>query len=221
MLQTNKIKSLPHQLEISHSIGIASKPNWQLMFQAQNASKDKQPEGIDGYFLIPHWSEIASSYGGATALLVDHIGQRRKFRVTQNLSVLFESFFLTETERKATAIASIQKEQGSKFSIIPAQLGAKYLEQSAHEAVVSMRKHEFPLGLYEVCYIVLQHTELLEGTIFIECPGDSISPDGNGIFSHVPVFVFHEKEIHFAASLPEDVHSTSGIASAIFGQCKM
>lgn len=126
----------------------------------------------DGWFAIPHWSQIGMTY---------HEAVMKVFEVLSNLKerkgayIAYESSLLVkETEEKTAVMEKLFHQQETKNVIIQAQLGKQHRGRSARRMNAVMSPIEFPLGIYEIGIILLTHTDrlmLVDDDIHILCSG--------------------------------------------------
>lgn len=146
-------------------------------------------------FLIPKWQTLAPTYGEALQIVLDKIAASRPFynyRAGQ-----LGPKYLREMEEKKAAFAKLKDEDG--YYTVEAQMGTKYKGKSVKEVRTLFGKNEFGLGAFEVASILLTHPELLTKyeDLWIDCPGDEFSPDGDGEFSRAPYLYFDDGKLGF------------------------
>ncbi len=119
----------------------------------------KLPAGAEGWFIIPHWKTIASSYNEAVCKILELI---KKSWNNGFLNQCGKLDYLSRSEKTAEILEKINNEQGNKaFMIIPAQLGLRYRGRSPNRAHEIMSPREFGLGAFEVGSMLLTHKERL------------------------------------------------------------
>lgn len=154
----------------------------------------------DKYF-IPHWKQIDATYSGAVQKILDAIKSTRPFYNWREGKI--DESHLRQTDRK------IKAWEGKEYLSIDAQLGEKYKGKSVTTARKLMEANEFGLGWYEMGIILLTHPDVLTSydDLWIDCPGDEFSPDGDGEFSEAPSFGFSDGRLRTGAG---DVDGASG-----------
>lgn len=162
------------------------------------------PEGMEAWFLIPHYSKIADTYDGAVLMLVS------------TLKKLYGDEFSNRLDGKIDAdnLRRIGKYQTPE--IIPCQLGTKYRGQSVKEArnFLAGRSDEIALGAYEVLMIAITNPQLIDGSYWgIDCAADEYSLDADGVFVRSPCVYFGDGGVGFCAGFADAAYSGFGSAS--------
>jgi hypothetical protein len=157
------------------------------------------PDDAEGWFAIPRWQALASTYNDAVKMVLEALGKRRKFanRIIGRLGPVY----LRQSERSKLAENILaDQQQGQDFFVFAAQAGMLHRGSSARRARVVMAGNEFGLGAFAVACILLTHPERLSGadTLMIDCGGDEYSFRGDYTFDRVPLFDYDLSGIEFS-----------------------
>ncbi len=174
----------------------------------------KLPAGAEGWFIIPHWKTIASSYNEAVCKILELI---KKSWNNGFLNQCGKLDYLSRSEKTAEILEKINNEQGNKaFMIIPAQLGLRYRGRSPNRAHEIMSPREFGLGAFEVGSMLLTHKERLShfNDLYIDCSGDVYLFEPEDKFKKAPFFQFVNQQIEFGARWYSYTSPFYGTASA-------
>ncbi len=180
------------------------------------------PTGAEGWFAIPHWSKIGSSYQEALekvlALLENtfYDGYFENYRQGQ-----LGECWLHETSDKEGEMKTLQQSQNADILLVPAQFGLRHRGRSADRACAVMNTGEFSLGAYEIVIMLLTHPERLQklNDLWIDCAGDRYSL---GIFfcSVVLNFWCDHQGLHFDCRPCDDPDSNFGSVSGFMPSLK-
>jgi hypothetical protein len=201
--------------ELFPGIGYA---NQDLLAQIENGEA-AIPTGAEGWFAIPHWSKVGSTYQEALeevlALLAKAYGGRfQNYRQGQ-----LGSQYLRETSKKARTMEVLQQRQNKDNIIfVPAQFGLRHKGCSIRRARASMPSYEFGFGAYEIGIMLLTHLERLKHSddLRIDCAGDEYSPTADGGFEYALCFRFNDSMLEFGCSPVSDTDGRYGSASGFF-----
>ena len=112
------------------------------------------PIGADGYFAIPKWQKIATTYGGAVEKVLNLFNQDEK----KGLYLRDLKERLHQTARKKEVFRKISEEQQEHdILVIPAQFGTRHLGRSPRRVLKVMRENEFDLDVFDVACMYLTH----------------------------------------------------------------
>lgn len=145
------------------------------------------PLAAEGWFIIPRWQLLASTYEEALELILE----RGNF-----LNYFHGQLQEREVERGGLEkkLEIISKSQNSDILILPAQLGLLYKGYSSDEVRRSLKENEFQLGAFEMSVILLTHKNRLNhyNDLGILCGGDMINPDPEEEidYTNIPSFSF-------------------------------
>ncbi len=176
------------------------------------------PAGAEGWFAVPRWEKVASSYNEAVEKVLDLIGKTRTF-YNYRKGVLGLKY-LRLSERTAVALQMIGEKQKGDFLLIPAQFGLTHRGRSVRRVRVVYAPHEFGLGSFITGCMILSHPERLVQweQLHIDCPGDEYAPGADGEFSSAPIFRFYDGEVEFDAYWVSGANENYGSASGFVSQ---
>lgn len=157
------------------------------------------PEGAEGWFAIPRWQALASTYNEAVESMLAVLGKRRRFsnRVAGRLT----EAYLRQSARSFLAEEILADQQpGSDILVVAAQAGMLHRGSSARRTRAALAGNEFGLGTFAFCALLLTHPERLSlsGTLMVDCCGDEYSISGDTTFDRVPLFDFDVSGIEFS-----------------------
>lgn len=156
------------------------------------------PQGAEGFFAIPHWSLIGTSYLGAIGRVAVLLQQLHSRHFQNSIKRQVGSGYLLEETRKVKAMEALQQAQNADILIIPAQFGARYNNVCANRALSEMKEgKEFGLGVYETGIMLLTHPERLQdmSDMRIGCIGDEASSVRSGTSRCTPLFDISGSEL--------------------------
>ncbi|MBI2626814.1 MAG: hypothetical protein HYW77_01070 [Parcubacteria group bacterium] len=176
------------------------------------------PAGAEGWFAVPRWEKVASSYNEAVEKVLDLIGKTRTFHNYRKGAL--GPKYLRLSERTAVALQMIGEKQKGDFLLIPAQFGLTHRGRSVRRMRVVYAPHEFGLGSFIVDCMLLSHPERLIQweQLHIDCPGDEYSPGADGRFGSAPYFLFDDVRVKFNAYGVSDPDDSFGSASGFLSQ---
>jgi hypothetical protein len=172
------------------------------------------PEGAEGWFAIPRWEKLGSSYGEAVDRVLAKIASKRKFYNHREGQTGSE--YLREHEKTVKAFQTLEGDQnGHDILIVPAQFGLRHRGRSVRQAREVMNAVEFGLGAFAVGSMILMHPEreVEFDQIHIDCAGDEFAPDADGDFSYALLFNFCDDEVGFDADWCNNANGDYGSAS--------
>jgi len=152
-------------------------------------SKGNVPDGAEGWFAIPRWRAIASTYVGAVGKVLDMIEGDRDNGFYNSIECKLDARHFRQTRKSAKFFARIAREQEHKdILFIPAQFGSDYVDLPVRWAREKMGVGEFALGLFAVATMTLVHPQRFVtcNDLWIACSGDEYASSGDG-FNSVPV----------------------------------
>jgi hypothetical protein len=176
------------------------------------------PAGAEGWFAVPRWEKVASSYNEAVEKVLDLIGKTRTFHNYRKGAL--GPKYLRLSERTAVALQMIGEKQKGDFLLIPAQFGLTHRGRSVRRVRVVYAPHEFDLGSFITGCMILSHPERLVQweQLHIDCPGDEYSPAADGRFGLAPIFYFDGGKVGFGASWVDYADERYGSASGFVSQ---
>ncbi len=143
------------------------------------AKEGNLPIEATGWFAIPKWQSIASSYAEATLRVLNLVKAylQNGFYSYQSLdSSNFNQSLFQETLEKKNSIAKIAKFQnGYDTLVLPIQMGILHKGKTARGVRDSFGSNEFGLGVFEFCIIILTHLENFQRphNLHFCCTGDN------------------------------------------------
>lgn len=185
-------------------------------YDAALATNDA-PVGSEGNFLILPWQEVAPTYGEAVQIILNKLSKQRGGKFYNYLENLLGPQYLREGSKKIKAMKKIATEQSSYNAlVVSAQLGILHRGKSVNDARSGMGDNEFPLGAYEIGFILLTHPNLLQhdDDLYIDCAGDEYAFDADGVFLDAPHFNFADGDLEFGTNRIGSPADGGGSASA-------
>jgi hypothetical protein len=171
------------------------------------------PAGAEGWFAVPRWEKVASSYNEAVEKVIDLIGKTHTFALGPK--------YLRLSERTAVALQMIGEKQKGDFLLIPAQIGLTHRGRSVQRVrEIIGNSNEFGLGSFLAGCVILSHPERLVQweQLHIDCPGDEYAPVVDGRFGDAPVFYFDDGKVEFNAHWIYRARERYGSASGFVSQ---
>lgn len=161
------------------------------------------PTGAEEYFLIPSWRKIAPTYPEAVQKALNALKSTRPFYNLQ------EGQIDAKHLRQRTEL---------KQEIIAAQFGEMFKGSSIYDVRISVeakRNSQVLFGTYEVAIMLLTHPDRLTKyeDLWIDCPNDEWSWNGDGDFSLAPVFGFGGGDLRFVAGCVDGARDGYGSGS--------
>ena len=182
------------------------------------AAQERTSNG-EGYFCIPRWQLIASTYNEAVEKVLDALSKQRKGKFVNYRKGELGPDRLRETDRKRLAFERLSAEQGRDVLIVAAQFGIYHRGRSVRRARAIMPGLEFGLGAFEIGIMLLTHSIRLQhlDDLWIDDPGDEYSPGADGQFGGAPCFV-SGGGLGFGASFVDCAGGCCGSASGFLPQ---
>ncbi|MBI4127786.1 MAG: hypothetical protein HY459_01815 [Parcubacteria group bacterium] len=166
------------------------------------------PAGAEGWFAIPRWERIASTYSEAVEKMVSLL--RPSWRMTEGFGEWCPDCkrhhklgpsWLRQQERTVAMLEKLGEEQeGHDILVVPAQFGLGHRGRSVRRAREVFAGNEFGLGAFAVGCMLLTHPErfVQHGDLSVDCAGDEFSDDCSawafspyfGFTSGVKIFQF-------------------------------
>lgn len=129
----------------------------------------------EGWFLIPDWRKLYSTYSSAVLSALKSWKQMRNERAFSNVCFLdcCENN-LTRTIETTEAIECIAQRQQSTLLLIPAQFGLRHRHRTPSLARHSLADGEFGFGIFEVICMLITHPSRMNSGHYLglECIGD-------------------------------------------------
>lgn len=211
--QTNVLR------ELFPGIGYAN----QDMLAQMEKGELSLPPGAEGFFAIPHWSKVGSTYQAAVEKVLDLLAKAYGGRFTNYRKGELGSNQLRETSKKARAMEVLQQTQNADILLVPAQFGLRHRGRSVRRARAVMNGSEFGLGAYEIGIMLLTHPDRLQNVddLWLDCAGDEFSPGAGGGFRGAPIFRFDDGQLEFGtywfSGADARYGSASGFALSVGG----
>lgn len=160
-----------------------------------------RPPYAEGWFAIPRWEKIASSYGEAVQKVLDLIKETRDGKFFNYREGQLGPQYLRQSAKTVKGFQILGNQQKDyNILVVLAQFGLRHKGRTVRQARTLMNASEFGLGAYETGIMLLTHPERLQhyDDLWIDCAGDEFAPAADGDFSSAPVFGFHD-EVGFGA----------------------
>lgn len=195
-----KVKSFSEQEKILNEIFKFHDLNYELPIEKNRAKQS------DGYFAIPNWKLIGKTYNEAVMNAMAKLKESRPFSDWRH------GKWTEQYLRQLPIKEKFWNSQKEEIITIAAQTGELHKGKSVKKVREGLSEGELPLGIYEVLIILLTHPERLSdyNDLWIDCPGDEYSPDGDGSFSRAPGVRFDGGQVGAVAG-------GLGIAGVFFG----
>lgn len=158
------------------------------------------PPNAEGWFAIPRWEKLGSSYNEAVDKVLTTIKFKRRFYNRRKGQTGPE--YLRQHAKTVKAFHKLGDEQkGHDILIVPAQFGLHHRGRSVRRTYTAMNAVEFGLGAFAVGCMILTHPEreVKSEQLHVYCAGDEFSWDADGYFSCVPAFFFSYDKVGFDA----------------------
>ena len=198
----------------------------QLFSELKDATFDESiatrslPQNAEGWFAIPRWEKLGSSYGETIDKVLATIKSKRTFYNYREGQTGPE--YLRQHAKTVKAFQKLGDEQkGHDILIVPCQFGLRHRGRSVRRAREVMNAVEFGLGAFAVGCMILTHPEreVKCEQLHIDCAGDEFAPGADGDFSGAPGFYFpYGGGLRFGPSWVGDAVGSYGAASAFFPQ---
>ncbi len=162
------------------------------------------PPNAEGWFAIPRWENVASTYNEALEIVLDMVKQTRDGKFYNHRDGKIGPKYLRQTGHTLTLWNSIADSQrGYEILIVPAQFGLRHSGRSVRCAREAFAAGEFGLGAFAIGIMILTHPERLMGydDLWIDCSGDEYdNPVSFVRFDYAPYFGFNGGQVVFGAS---------------------
>lgn len=153
------------------------------------------PSIAEGWFAIPRWEKIASTYGEAVQKVLDLIKQTRNGKFRNYREGQLGPQYLRQSQKSVKAFQKLGDEQkGQDILVVPCQFGLCHRGRSVRRAREVMNASEFGLGAFAIGIMILTHPERLQhhDDLWIDCAGDEHDPGAGDDFSRAPGFGFYD-----------------------------
>ena len=158
------------------------------------------PLGADGWFAIPRWEQVASTYAEALQTLFEHLrGRDGDFEDCRDRQQTGPDF-IRRADKTAKALQTLGEHQKNDVLIIAAQFSRWGEELSKATIIKATGPEEFGLDPFSVGCMLLTHPMRLGNYESIDCLGGECAPVGqfySGKFDFVPTFRFYASKLNF------------------------
>jgi len=162
-------------------------------FDESVATRDLPTDDVEGYFAIPRWERIASTYGEAVQRVLDIIKQVRKGELYNCRKDKLGPQWLRQRACTVDAFKQLgDQQEGHDILVVPCQFGILHRGQSVRRAHAVMPVGEFGLDTFSAGIMLLTQPERLQhlNDLGIDCAGDEYDPVIGGAFRWSPCFYF-------------------------------
>ncbi len=190
-------------------------------FADEKLAERSLPNGAEGFFAIPRWQTVASTYREATEEIFALLKKQRMGNFRNWREGKLGEQYLRQSEKAAAAFQKLGDEQkGYDILVVPAQFGKSHAGKSVRRALEVMNSLEFGLGAFAVGCMLLTHPERLidYNDLWIDCAGDEFAPDGDGQFVNAPYFIFFDGDLKFGTYWVDGLNGYDGSASGFLSQ---
>jgi hypothetical protein len=179
------------------------------------------PENAEGWFAIPRWEKVASTYGEAVQKVLDLIKQTRNGAFYNYRDGELGPDQLRQSAKAKSMFQKLGDEQKDQdILVVSAQFGIRHRGRSVRRAREVMNTNECGLGAFAIGIMLLTHPERLQhyDDLWIDCAGDEFAPHAVGGFSRSPCFGFDGGGVRFGAGGVGDANDYYGSASVCLPQ---
>ncbi len=172
------------------------------------------PGGAEGWFVIPRWPAIASTYNAAAMKVLAAIARTREASIARVDRLGGDR--LRQHERTIGMFGKPRGDVEAHMLAVPAQFGLRHRGRSVRHAREMFEENEFGLGVFAAGCMLLTHPERLSQAeqLYLDCAGDEYSSSDEQQFSEAPFFRFIDGSIGFGTSWIGYVDSYFGSATA-------
>jgi hypothetical protein len=177
------------------------------------------PIGAEGWFAIPRWEKLASTYGEAVEKVLGMIKKNRSDKFSNYCEGQLGPQHLRRHERTLKRFEIIAEQQKDcDILVVAAQFGLKHRGRSVRRAREVFAANEFGLGVFEIGCMLITHPERLQhyDDLWIDCSGDEYRFEASGYLDGAPYFSFSDGFVEFHASGVDRAFARYGSASAFW-----
>lgn len=169
------------------------------------------PEGAEGWFAVPRWDKVGTTYNQAVETALAKLGESRKLHNYREGKL--DEKYLQQSQRSIEMWDKLYVEQTGDIIIIPVQFGMRHRGKSVRRARETFLVNEFGLGVFASCCMLLTHPNRLQkyNKLEFDCSGDEYNWVADGDWSYCPYFGFIDDKVKLNAS------GVGGIFSQSFG----
>ena len=177
------------------------------------------PPNAEGWFAIPRWEKLGSTYGEAIDKMLTTIKSKRTFYNYREGQTSPE--YLRQHAKTVKAFQKLGNEQkGHDILIVPCQFGLRHRGRSVRRTHEVFQSDEFGLGAFAVGCMLLTHPEreVQWKQLHVDCAGDEFSPGAVGRFGSAPCFGFIRGRVGFVSDHVSGARGGWGSASGFLPQ---
>ncbi|MFH1451503.1 MAG: hypothetical protein ABIF89_02775 [bacterium] len=129
----------------------------------------------EGWFAIPRWQKVATTYGKAVEIVLGLVNRQRDGKLYKPRRDVLEELHLQQHERTMRMLETLGYQQmDCDILIVAAQFGFRHRGRSVLRAREDFAANEFGLGAFEVGCMLLTHPErfVSPDDLGIDCAGD-------------------------------------------------
>lgn len=186
-------------------------------FANEKVAEGKLPECAEGWFAIPKWQFIATTYNEAVEIVLAAIREVRKGKFYNHRDGLLGPEHFRQTSRAEEVFWLLDKMQKDyDILVVPAQFGLRHRGRSVRRSDEVFTTREFGLNTFAVGIMILTHPERLMdyNDLWIDCPGDEYDDPNSAIrFSCSTYFTFVNDRVEFGGRWTSDAYASSGSVS--------
>lgn len=185
------------------------------------ADREVPKNADDGWFAIPKWQSLASTYGEAVQLVLNKLKETRNGAFYNYREGELGPDQLRQSAKTASVFQKLTEEQsGFDILVVAAQFGLRHRGRSVRRVREILLGNEFGLGAFAVGIMLLTHPQRLNqyDDLWIDCAGDEFAPDADGGFSRSPIFRFDGDELEWGTRVVSHAVGCYGSVSAFIPQ---
>lgn len=176
------------------------------------------PENAEGYFAIPRWQLIASTYNEAVRRVLEALK-----RVRGGKFCLYPESVFTDEIAQEAATSSVfhmleKLQAGYDILVVPAQFGLRHRGRSGRRAREVYARNEFGLGVFAIGIMLLTHESRLQSPndLGIDLVGDEQIPGAVASLSMDPDSGFIDNELRLSNRFVGEASEFQGAATGFF-----
>jgi len=191
-------------------------------FADEKLAEGAVPANAEGWFAIPKWQTIASTYSEAVQKVLDAIKKARNGKFYNYRDGQINDERLRQTAKTVSVFQKLGDEQKDHdILMVSAQFGLRHRGRSVRRAREVFVTNEFGLGAFAIGIMILTHPERLQhyDDLWIDCAGDEFDDPGSDVrFGHAPYFSFLDGLVGFVTGWCGDASDGYGSASGLVPQ---
>jgi len=198
-----------------------------LLMQASE-NKIPLPANAEGWFAIPNWKKnpnlFGSTYSEAVQKIFDALKEVRDGAFYNHHDGSIDENHLRQSAKSEEFWKKLAETQGNPdMLIVAAQFGIRHRGRSVRRArvIIDDTEGEWGLGVFAAGSMLLTHPERLQNLndLWLDLPGDELSPWATGRFSWSPIFRFSgANRLEFDANVVSDTGEGYGSGSVFAPQ---